>query len=1132
MRVRAPFVAQLLDLPRLKNAEERRAIWRQTMATLAQETPTDGPSALDSVNRDALLAAAKVVLETGLADDLDWLAAPAAGAALFELASALPLGAEQRELGRRVLSRMLAGNAETFAAIATRMALGAGKGLGSPGVRARIALLTELPVSSGVADGPLAMALVGRRPLAREFVVQGSMASLAARRLAARLLERAAREAARRAQQGDEHPMRAFAAEGVAQAFERLLLDRETLVWRHVAVARGLLAPWMPAFRRTLTEHLDPRLSPTEWRRAATSIAANLAVEPEEARRGIKVALGVLLERDRGVAGALVWGLARAAEAEPDAAAEVLDEVAKRAPADVAEAAVELGLEWGTGRAFEHAVAHLIERLGESAQQPERSLAAADEEGREVLARELLRDLERLPRRGAAVPEGDPRDEPLRVQVARALEIYAADGARPAYAAAKVALEAAGVAVDALFAIAQEEHAEGNSGALARRTELAVFRDLDVGLLERGTLIDLLRLGPGGEAVQAHVDAVDQLQHRIAEFVLTQEATEPEGEAHGTLRMRRLRALLHLVDADSEGEDSARNAKLRLRLTRVGAALLRRLEKGLPPSLRRANSATLARALDALVRAEAFDPADALLVVAGAVDDPQEFRVLAEASMDTELRHAFARCAAFLAALRESREAAAGRSGSMRPISAAEALEPHLVAFEAWTKDLFLDPTSRAESLRTVLVRIHQAARAISATSSLAGMCAEEGTDPTVLVSLEGALDALAQLAAAARSRLDVSSAPLPDAVATPLALLVSRVLAGAEEKLDEAAFLARTDELLRGVPRVVALLVRDVVLLLLRLPVRIAGASLEHRAPEQLPAWLPPRRTLGGFYVMRALGSGGGGSVFVASRVEERNEASAELFALKVPDYSASAARSLSEAEFLAMFRAEASALMSVPAHTNLARFVTFDTASRPKPILVMELVEGSTFEHVLASGGLTVSRALGVLDDVLAGLEAMHGVEVGHLDVKPSNVVLRHGKEGVLVDFGLAGRHVRPGCATGPYGAPEVWGALGADAKITPAKADVYAFGCAAFEALTGKVLFDANSELTLIAKHLSHDGFPEPVKALAQRPELVPMAELLFSTLRRDPSNRPAVPALRAELRRVAPALSRLAWPLVPA
>jgi serine/threonine protein kinase len=291
----------------------------------------------------------------------------------------------------------------------------------------------------------------------------------------------------------------------------------------------------------------------------------------------------------------------------------------------------------------------------------------------------------------------------------------------------------------------------------------------------------------------------------------------------------------------------------------------------------------------------------------------------------------------------------------------------------------------------------------------------------------------------------------------------------------------------------------------------------------------LPATRTIGGFYVLRALSAGAVGSVFVATRVEDRNDPSAEKLALKVPEYSASAARQLSEAEFLRLFREEAGALIGLPPHANLARFVTFDAGSKPKPILVMELVEGATLEGLLETRSSDTVRALHVLDDVLGGLEAMHAIGIGHLDLKPSNVVLRKGEQGVLVDFGLAGRHIRPGCATGPYGAPEVWGALDGQVEISPAKADVYAFGCVAFETLLGRLLFDAGSEIALITAHVGHDGFPPPLRALGSRPELAPLVELLFSTLRRDPANRPAASAVRKELARIAPALARLPWPI---
>src|SRR6185369_9448671 len=111
--------------------------------------------------------------------------------------------------------------------------------------------------------------------------------------------------------------------------------------------------------------------------------------------------------------------------------------------------------------------------------------------------------------------------------------------------------------------------------------------------------------------------------------------------------------------------------------------------------------------------------------------------------------------------------------------------------------------------------------------------------------------------------------------------------------------------------------------------PVSVGASSTARRGDGprslevRLPAWLPSRRTLGGFYVQRQLGDGAAGTVFVVTRVEERHDPAAERFALKVPHYDATAARSLTEAAFLKMFREEAGALLSLPEHENLARFV-----------------------------------------------------------------------------------------------------------------------------------------------------------------------------------------------------------------
>ncbi|HEY2366780.1 MAG TPA: serine/threonine-protein kinase, partial [Polyangiaceae bacterium] len=675
---------------------------------------------------------------------------------------------------------------------------------------------------------------------------------------------------------------------------------------------------------------------------------------------------------------------------------------------------------------------------------------------------------------------------------------------RAAYAKAQIALEKMEGLVDALEGVTDEV-----AGTVARRTSLTVLHQLDQSLLERSTLDDLLRLAPSPEATKAHESATMAARDRIASWVLDrfrEREAEDKKDApvkDAVLRLRRLRAMLHLVDSDLEGDDPTRTQTVRKRWAMIAAVLLNRMAMGLPPILRRANAATLSRTLDALVRAEALDPADALLAVARRVAEPGEIRVLAEAAMDPSLRHAFARWADLAAAPDD------------------KALD----ALDVWARDGLLDPSSRAEALRTMIVRLQQSTSAIVRASSLAELA-------DVAPVFETAVSSIAQLCASARARLESDGKSVPAPALFDLAVAVSRVLSGAEEELskttvDEARTAAKT--LPPAIARVALRGIDALAALPRETSRREPSEVLRQRMNEALPAWLPARRTLGGFYVMRPLASGGGGSVLVAVRIEDKGEDDAERFALKVPAYDASAARTVSEAEFFQMFRDEASALLAIPSHPNLARFVTFDTGSRPKPILVMELVEGENLEHAITSRSIDASRAFKLLDDVLSGLEAMHSVEVGHLDLKPSNVVLRRGKDAVLVDFGLAGRRVRPGCATGPYGAPEVWAADGASTNASPRSADVYAFGCVAFEALTGDILFQADSELQQIAMHLSHDGFPEKLRKLATKPQLQPLAEVLFSALRRDPQKRPSVPQLRAELRRLAPTFAGAKWPL---
>ncbi|MGH7281765.1 MAG: serine/threonine-protein kinase, partial [Polyangiaceae bacterium] len=731
--------------------------------------------------------------------------------------------------------------------------------------------------------------------------------------------------------------------------------------------------------------------------------------------------------------------------------------------------------------------------------------------------------------------------------LAAALEAFATQGARAAHSAAMEVVQAANGAMDMLNALAQDEDAGDRGASSARRTSLAVLRDLDVSLLETNVLSDLLKLGKGDKSAKGEIEPereLDIVRERLASWVLAREGAPTDFEegppAHVTLRLRRLRALLHLVDGDLGGDDGPRANRNRARWSRVIGALLRRFDgSGPPQALKRTLFAALARALDALVRVDALDPTDVLLLVADSFVEPRELETLAEASMDPDLIRVFSRYSSFLTACsvagREVREVRDSISsiGSLAPANMS--FDPRLRALEELARELFADASRRAEILRTALVRLHASLEAVRMASSLRALTNAQVGDTDALTNLEAALRSIGQLSRVSKSRIDPDAMPLststpPVFMESSMAVSVARVVNGVEI-LSPTTIAEWIRELCADVPIALSDLVGSALAHLAMLPIdQVMRNSMTARTTDSLPAWMPARRTLGGFYVVRALGMGGAGSVFVCNRVEDRHDPYAEKFALKVPDYSASAARLISEAEFQKLFRDEATALIAIPQHPNLARFVTFDLAARPKPILVMELVEGVTLESAVEARALDMARCFQILDGVLAGLEAMHDNGVGHLDIKPSNVVLRNEQEPVLVDFGLAGRHIRLGCATGAYGAPEVWGAQVDGAKPSAQAADVYAFGCLAFEALTGQTLFEADSEIALISMHVGHDGLPAPVASLASRVGLAPIADLLHTTLRRIPQARASAKETRAALRKLSPQLSKLKWPLV--
>jgi hypothetical protein len=1114
VRARPNPVEALATLARLADEAERRASWRQAVAALGYSTANAGPPPLDGIAPEVLIRAAQIALETGLADDLEFVAPGPAAVALYEMSAALPLGRERRELGRRVFARLYEGTAATFTTVATRMALSSGKPFDAATLRARVGLVFDLPIGCGVNPDALALTLVTRREMRERFLDKARTGTLPARRLAAKLLEHAAREAVFRSQQGDPYPCVQLMSDPIRPLYEALLLDREPLVWRHAAVARGILSAIQPSLREEMDVALDPNLSPTEWRRAGVSLVATLVSEPESSLRALKQLLdGPVSQTDPGLAATLLMGLPRVIEAEPDAAESLLEMLCAKKRPDVAEGAAALFADLSSPSFGQRSAKLLKQTLAARADSQSSVLRAVAERAVRILDRDQ-----------------DEQNEVV-AAVRRALLAYESKGARAATDLAIQAVSTAHRAMD--FVASHDPHDEQMLPYV-----LGALSDLDAAALESPRLSDLMLLGRRPGDTDTSVPEVERLYDRLGNFLLEAEHSANEATPSPALALgeqRRLKALLHLVDLEA-ARSSDDEGGVRRRVRRAVGVMMRRVGHQPEPIVHRIACATLARSFDAAVREGVSEPSDLLLALASHVDELPSLETVAEASTNPEVRSAVTGYVDFVNPANAEAAEGAGESQHFEPsMGASMRDDSRRVAgrLHRLSRSLGAGGSFRGEALRRVVQRLARSLESVAAARSQSDLVDASGGSADVLSDVELAIDGLRRLTHGAQRRV-LDQDPMAIAVVADVASVAALVERTVRSSVppNAAQLQMAISELTADIPEPIGAAVSKVLSRLEQLPVATtapvdtaAPIPLERRR-SPLPDWLLPRRTIGAFYVVRSLGGGGASSVFMARRIEERNNAKAEGFALKVPDYDPTTARSLSEQEFLQLFREEAGALLGLPTHENLARFVTFDLAARPKPILVMELIRGAGLDKLIRSRSLTAERALKYLDGILAALEAMHGAGVGHLDIKPSNVILRDGQTPVLVDFGLSGRQLRPGCGTLEYCAPEVLGLVESKA---PQPADMYAFACTAFEALTFELLFDAEDETSIMSAHIGHDGWPDKLARLAHLPESAEIARLLAACLRRDPKNRPTANQARRAMRELTPKLAGVSFPL---
>jgi serine/threonine protein kinase, bacterial len=172
----------------------------------------------------------------------------------------------------------------------------------------------------------------------------------------------------------------------------------------------------------------------------------------------------------------------------------------------------------------------------------------------------------------------------------------------------------------------------------------------------------------------------------------------------------------------------------------------------------------------------------------------------------------------------------------------------------------------------------------------------------------------------------------------------------------------------------------------------------------------------------------------------------------------------------------------------------------------LDMRLIEGSNLATVLKqTGPMSPPRAVAIVRQVAAALDAAHAGGVTHRDVKPENILITGNDFAYLVDFGIARGGADPGLTqtgtamgTYKYMAPERF----RDHEVTY-RSDIYSLACVLGECLTGTPPFRADSIERLVAAHLMEPA-PRPSQL---RPGRVPAAldQVIATGMAKNPDDR---------------------------
>ncbi|HEX7516394.1 MAG TPA: serine/threonine-protein kinase [Chthoniobacterales bacterium] len=240
--------------------------------------------------------------------------------------------------------------------------------------------------------------------------------------------------------------------------------------------------------------------------------------------------------------------------------------------------------------------------------------------------------------------------------------------------------------------------------------------------------------------------------------------------------------------------------------------------------------------------------------------------------------------------------------------------------------------------------------------------------------------------------------------------------------------------------------------------------------------------RQFGAYQVIREIGRGGLGAVYLAARADDEYRKQVAIKVIR---------RGLDTDDIIRRFRNERQILAQLD-HPNIARLIDGGTTDDGLPYFVMEYVNGAPINAYCDANALTTTERLNLFRKVCAAVTYAHQNLVIHRDLKPSNILVTQEGEPKLLDFGIA-KLLSTGdelftqtipalrVMTPEYASPEQ---VKGDKIMTTS--DVYSLGVLLYELLTGQRPYRLKTRTPEEIAHAITEQEPErPSTVYAEHP-----------------------------------------------